>query len=64
MTEPHRRRSIRLKEYDYSYPGAYFITVCAWNRHCLFGKIDSGVVHLNEIGGIGPGRMAANGTSP
>jgi putative transposase len=34
-----RRRSIRLQGYDYSQAGAYFITICAHNRECLFGEI-------------------------
>jgi hypothetical protein len=29
------RRSIRLKDYDYSQQGAYFVTICAKNRECL-----------------------------
>jgi REP element-mobilizing transposase RayT len=32
----HHRRSIRLKGYDYSQPGAYFITPCAWRRQFTF----------------------------
>ena len=35
----HHRRSIRLQGYDYSQAGAYFVTICAQNRECLFGKI-------------------------
>ena len=35
----HHRRSIRLKGYDYSRAGAYFITICVQNCACLFGKI-------------------------
>ena len=35
----HHRRSIRLKNYDYSQNGAYFVTLCAWQRECLFGEI-------------------------
>ncbi|MEI6208044.1 MAG: transposase [Desulfuromonadales bacterium] len=35
----HHRRSIRLKGYDYSQVGAYFVTICAYNRECLFGEI-------------------------
>jgi len=38
-TEKQHRRSIRLKGYDYSQPGAYFITICTQNRACLFGEI-------------------------
>lgn len=36
------RRSIRLKGYDYSQAGLYFITICVQNRECLFGNIDVG----------------------
>ena len=35
----HNRRSIRLKGYDYSQAGLYFITICVQDRMCLFGKI-------------------------
>lgn len=34
--EKHHRRSIRLKGYDYSQPGAYFVTICSWQRQTLF----------------------------
>jgi len=33
------RRSIRLKGYDYSQPGGYFVTACTHNLECLFGRI-------------------------
>ncbi|MBI5103127.1 MAG: hypothetical protein HZB33_15030 [Nitrospirae bacterium] len=48
--EIHHRRSIRLKEYDYSQTGAYFVTVCAWQRECLFGEITDGDMFSNELG--------------
>jgi len=48
--EIHHRRSIRLKDYDYSQAGAYFVTVCAWNRECLFGEIKNGEMFFNELG--------------
>ena len=44
----HRRRSIRLKEYDYSQSGAYFVTICARNRECLFGKVNSSKMQMNS----------------
>jgi len=44
------RRSIRLKGYDYTCAGAYFITICAENRTCLFGDIDSETMRLNDVG--------------
>ncbi len=46
----HHRRSIRLKGYDYSEEGWYFITICTHNRMCLFGKIENGEMVLNEHG--------------
>jgi REP element-mobilizing transposase RayT len=46
----HHRHSIRLREYDYSNAGAYFVTVCTQNRECLFGKIVDGKVILNDAG--------------
>jgi REP element-mobilizing transposase RayT len=48
----HHRRSIRLKGYDYSLPGYYFITVCSHDRACLFGHIDDSKMQLNEFGKI------------
>jgi putative transposase len=44
------RRSLRLREYDYNQPGAYFITICTENRECLFGEIVGGEMKINEIG--------------
>lgn len=46
----HHRRSIRLKGYDYSQAGLYFITICVQNRECLFGKIVDGEMILNDAG--------------
>ncbi len=46
----HHRRYIRLKEYDYSCAGAYFVTICAWQRECLFGDIVDGEMLLSDCG--------------
>jgi putative transposase len=46
------RKSIRLPEYDYSQEGAYYITICAQNRRCLFGEIANGRMLLNQYGKI------------
>jgi len=46
----HHRRSIRLKGYDYSQAGLYFITICTQNRAFLFGKIERGEMKLNDAG--------------
>jgi putative transposase len=48
----HHRRSIRLKGYDYSQVGAYFVTIVAWQRECLFGEIVDGEMRLNRHGFI------------
>jgi REP element-mobilizing transposase RayT len=50
--EKHHRRSVRLQGYDYSGPGAYYITICAWNRECIFGEIIDGEMKLNEYGKV------------
>ncbi len=46
------RRSIRLRGYDYSLAGLYFLTLCAQDRRCLFGDVVDGVVRLNALGEI------------
>lgn len=46
----HNRQSIRLKGYDYSRSGAYFITLNTENRAPLFGVIKDGKMELNEAG--------------
>ncbi|MDO8461378.1 MAG: transposase [Deltaproteobacteria bacterium] len=48
----YHRQSIRLKNYDYSRLGAYFVTVCTWRREHLFGRVRDGIVELNEYGKI------------
>lgn len=48
----HHRRSIRLPGYDYSQPGAYFVTVVTYQRECLFGDVVNGEMKLNKFGQI------------
>jgi hypothetical protein len=48
----HHRRSIRLRGYDYSQVGAYFVTVCVQGRECLFGDVLDGQMRLNNLGNI------------
>ena len=48
--QKHDRRSIRLRGYDYSQAGAYFVTICTQNRACLFGEITGGKMILNDAG--------------
>ena len=52
--EKRHRRSIRLRNYDYSRAGVYFITVCTKGQELLFGEVNDGEVELSEFG-----RMAA-----
>jgi putative transposase len=44
------RRSIRLKGYDYTLPGAYFVTICVRDRECLLGKVVNDEMVLNDLG--------------
>lgn len=44
------RRSVRLQNYDYSQSGAYFVTVCTYERILLSGDVVEGVMQLNEAG--------------
>ncbi|WP_224410498.1 transposase [Oscillatoria salina] len=51
----HKRRSIRLKGYDYSQPGAYFVTICVNQRLPLLGKIENTPAsNRGDRGGIAP----------
>lgn len=50
--ELHHRRSLRLRGHDYRQAGAYFLTICAYNRECLFGNIVDGLMELNQFGQI------------
>ena len=45
-------KSVRLPHYDYSTSGAYFLTLCAHDKECLFGTVADGINHLNECGRI------------
>jgi putative transposase len=50
--DKHHRQSIRLPEYDYSYPAAYFVTACTLNREHFFGAICDGILSLSKAGKI------------
>lgn len=50
--DQHHRHSIRLRGYDYRRGGPYFVTVCAFQRECLFGEVTEGRVCLTDIGRI------------
>ena len=55
----HHRRSIRLKGYDYSQSGLYFITICCQDRRCRFGKVVNGEMILSDFGKIAYNEWAA-----
>jgi putative transposase len=46
----YHRRSIRLKNYDYSQPAAYFITICTHNNKNVFGDVVNGKMQVNKYG--------------
>jgi REP element-mobilizing transposase RayT len=48
----HDRQSIRLRGFDYTRAAAYFVTLCAHERRCLFGDIAQDQMHLNDRGQI------------
>jgi len=48
----HHRKTIRLKEYDYSQPGGYFVTLCTHEKVCVFGEVVEDEVRLSLIGAI------------
>lgn len=50
-SEIHHRHSIRIKQFDYSKPGIYFITICTQNRENILSKI------INN--GVGAGLVSA-----
>lgn len=48
----HHRRSIRLKGYDYTQAGAYFVTIVTRERELLFGEVINGEMRLNAHGRV------------
>ncbi len=46
------RKSPRLYKYDYSSSGAYFVTICSYEKKHLFGEISQGTVVYSAIGDI------------
>lgn len=51
-SEQFHRRTLRLKDFDYSQAGAYFVTICTKNHQCLFGEIQQREMQLNAIGRV------------
>ncbi|HOC93653.1 MAG TPA: transposase [bacterium] len=52
QTQKPKRKPIRLREFDYSSPSDYFITICSHGRECIFGEIIYGEMVLNDLGKI------------
>ncbi len=50
--DPPRRRSIRLAGFDYTRNRSYFITVCAANQRCLFGRVVHGRLQPSLLGSV------------
>ena len=48
----HHRHSTRLREWDYSWPWWYYVTICAYERRCIFGEVINDKMRLNDIGEI------------
>ena len=51
-TITHHRRSLRLQGYDYSQPGAYFVTICVRRSACVLGEVLDGDMTLTDLGRI------------
>jgi len=50
--EIHHRRSIRLKGYDYTQPGAYFVTLVTHWQDMVFGEVVEAQMVLSALGQI------------
>ena len=50
--ERKSRKTLRLSDYDYSQPGAYFVTIVTQARKCLFGEIHNKEMSLNNPGNM------------
>lgn len=47
-----QRKPNRLKDYEYSQNGYYFVTICTKNREEWFGKIKDGLMIMNDFGEV------------
>jgi len=52
VVQRNQRRSIRLKDYDYSQEGAYFVTICTQGKACILGKVVNGEMRVNGYGNV------------
>ena len=50
--ERPRRKGLRYGSFDYSSPGAYFVTICTHEKSCIFGRIVGGEMFLNDLGRV------------
>ena len=50
VVDKHNRRSVRLQGFDYSTPGAYFLTICTKDLRHAFGEVMNGEMHLSAEG--------------
>ncbi len=48
----YKIESIRLKYWDYSNPGMYFVTICTKKFHHWFGKVIDGKFVSSDLGKI------------
>jgi REP element-mobilizing transposase RayT len=52
VNTPHHRQSTRLRAFDYTSSGAYFVTMCVAQKMLLFGDVLEGEMVLNDLGNI------------
>ena len=52
LPERLHRRSIRMAGFDYTQPGAYFVTIVTVHRECTFGEVVNGEMRVNHLGMI------------
>ena len=48
----HQRKYMRLRGWDYSSPGCYFVTICVKNKECFLSDVVNGKIVPNEFGKI------------
>jgi putative transposase len=48
----HHRHAMRLKGYDYSQSGYYFVNICTRNAMCILGEIQNATIRLSPLGRI------------
>ena len=62
MNELPKRKSIRIEDYDYSTPGAYFITVCTANREKIFwDNVGADIIRPENIPLSAAGKIVEQG---